>query len=54
MASAAQATQEAKHQDVILESSGTCQAVPEARVCETPLSVSVHANARTWDTGAGL
>ena len=37
MASAAQATQEAKHQDVILESSGTCQAVPEASVCETPL-----------------
>lgn len=37
MASAAQATQEAKHQDVILELSGTCQAVPEARVCETPL-----------------
>ena len=37
MASAAQSTQEAKHQDVILESSGTCQAVPEASVCETPL-----------------
>lgn len=37
MASAAQATQEAKHQDVILKSSGTCQAVPEASVCETPL-----------------
>ena len=37
MASAAQSTQEAKHQDVILELSGTCQAVPEARVCETPL-----------------